>query len=257
MNRYELNVHNLPRDVAEQDLAGSVVIVIDVLRATSTICQAIASGAREVMPCLEIDEALAAADAAGRSSVILGGERKGGKIPGFDLGNSPSEYTLEAVRGRKVIITTTNGTRALHFARMAKRVLVGSFLNLSAVVASVRGEARIDILCAGTDGQMTMEDFLAAGAIVYGLCQPIGTFCTNWNMNYMAHAARDEWDLLEFYAEHTGQKLIEHLAIELQGTQGGSNLLGIGLGRDLVDCAQIDRLSVAPALDVANWRITA
>src|SRR5262245_50233233 len=146
MNRHELNVHNLPWDVAEENLADSVVVVIDLLRATSTICQAIASGASEVIPCLEIDDALAAAEAAGRSNVVLGGERKGGKIPGFDLGNSPSEYTTEVVRGRKVIITTTNGTRALHHARLARRILVSAFTNLSAVIASIEDEPRVDIL---------------------------------------------------------------------------------------------------------------
>jgi 2-phosphosulfolactate phosphatase len=247
----------LPRDVAEQYLTGSVVIVIDVLRATSTICQAIAAGASTVIPCLEIEEALMAADAAGRSSVILGGERKGSKIPGFDLGNSPSEYAPDAVRGRTVVITTTNGTRAMHHARMAKRVLVASFLNLSAVVASVKDETRLDILCAGTDGEMTMEDFYAAGAIVLSLCQPVGSICKNWNMNEMAHAARDEWDLLQFHAGYIGLDLTELLAAVLRDTQGGLNLLGIGLHRDLVDCAQIDRLSVVPELNVAKWRITA
>jgi len=251
-----LNVHCLPRDVAEEALAGSTVVVIDLLRATSTICQALASGAREVIPFLEVEEAVTAAEAAGRSEVVLGGERKGGKIPGFDLGNSPSEYTPEAVRGRKVIITTTNGTRALHHARLARRVLVGSFMNLSAVVESIENEARVEILCAGTDAEMTMEDFLVAGAIVHRLCQPIGSFCINWHMNEMAHAARDEWELFAFHAEYIRQNLIDYLAANLRLTQGGRNLLGIGLNRDLVDCAQIDRLTVVPELDVQHWRIT-
>ena len=97
---------------------------------------------------------------------MLGGERRGKRIEGFDLGNSPAEYTPEAVGGRRVFITTTNGTRALHHARLARRVVVGAFVNLSAVVASVRDEPRVDILCAGTDGSETREDILAAGAIV-------------------------------------------------------------------------------------------
>jgi 2-phosphosulfolactate phosphatase len=254
MNRHELNVHNLPRDVAEAELAGSVVVVIDLLRATSTICQAIALGASEVIPCLEIEDALAAADAAGRSNVVLGGERKGGKIPGFDLGNSPSEYTPEAVRGRKVIITTTNGTRALHHARLARRILVGAFMNLSAVIASIEDERRVDILCAGTDGGSTREDILAAGAVADGLARASDG---RWQMSGAATLARNEWLAVVKNAQAAGRPINEQLAIELRDTQGGRNLLGINLGHDLVDCAQIDRLNVVPELDVAKWRITA
>src|SRR4051812_28694357 len=120
MQEHYLNVHNLPEEVDERKLAGSAVVVIDVLRATSTICQALASGAREVVPFVEIDEALAAANKVGRKNVVLGGERRGVMIDGFDLGNSPSDYTRNAIQGRPVFITTTNGTRALQHARLAK-----------------------------------------------------------------------------------------------------------------------------------------
>src|SRR6188768_1522893 len=97
-----IRVHNLPGDVDARELAGSTVIVIDLLRATTTICQALASGATEVVPFREIDEALAAAAKVGRDQVVLGGERGGLRIAGFDLGNSPKEYTPEAVGGRRV-----------------------------------------------------------------------------------------------------------------------------------------------------------
>src|SRR5262245_11827481 len=93
MSNRMLSVHHLPRHGIEQGLAGSAVIVIDVLRATSTICTALANGALEVVPFLEIENALKAAKAANPDEIVLGGERKGGKIPGFDVGNSPSEYT--------------------------------------------------------------------------------------------------------------------------------------------------------------------
>jgi 2-phosphosulfolactate phosphatase len=227
--------------------------VIDLLRASSTICQAIASGAREVVPFLEVDQALAAAEAAGRSRVVLGGERKGAKIPGFDLGNSPAEYTPEAVRGRRVFITTTNGTRALDHARLAKRVLVGALVNLSAVVESIKGESRVDILCAGTDGGATREDILAAGAMTNRLADLLGPSC---QINQQAAAAQREWDEAIERAKSSGRSINDQLAIELRDSQGGRNLLGIGLDHDLVDCAQIDRLSVVPELDIRNWRIT-
>ena len=253
MYDHQLRVHNLPRHVAEQDLAGSVVIMIDLLRASSTICQALASGACEVVPFLEIEEAFVAAEKAGRSEILLGGEREGGRIPGFDLGNSPCDYTPDVVAGRRVFFTTTNGTRALHLARLARRILVGAFVNLSAVVASVRNEPRVDILCAGTGGGETREDILAAGAMANRLADLWGGSC---EFNVEANAARSVWAKVLANAQASGRPLDEQVAIELQDTQGGRNLLGIGLNRDLVDCAQIDRLSVVPELDVRAWRIT-
>src|SRR5689334_6813737 len=190
MTQQRINVHYLPTEVDERELEGSAVAVIDVLRATSTICQALASGACEVVPFVEIDEARAAAERAGRANVVLGGERKGLPIDGFDLGNSPAEYSANRVGGRSVYITTTNGTRALQHARLAKRVVAASFLNLSAVVASLRNEPKVDMLCAGTDGTNTSEDILLAGAIVWRLTEgdarpPV--------MNEQARAARREW----------------------------------------------------------------
>src|SRR5262245_64673230 len=113
MSEQRIHVYYFPNEVAERQLQGSAVAVIDVLRATSTICQALASGAREVVPFVEIDEARAAAERAGRANVVLGGERKGLPIDGFDLGNSPAEYSASRVGGRAVYITTTTGTRAL------------------------------------------------------------------------------------------------------------------------------------------------
>jgi 2-phosphosulfolactate phosphatase len=253
MNDHQLGVYNLPREVAEEDLSESVVIVIDLLRASSTICQAIASGASEVVPFLEVEETLAAAEKAGRSQVVLGGERAGGKIAGFDVGNSPCEYTTERVGGRRVFFTTTNGTRALHHARKARRILVGAFVNLSAVVASVQDEPQVEILCAGTGGKETREDVLAAGAMVHRLTEAQGDGA---KLNDAAKSARRQWQAVIDAAKAGDRGLAEQLAIELRDTQGGRNLLGIGLDRDLVDCAQIDRLNVVPRLDVERGRIT-
>jgi len=248
-----LNVHRLPRHVDQHALADSVVVVIDVLRATSSICQAIASGAAEVMPFLEIDKAVAAANRLGRENVVLGGERKGGRIDGFDLGNSPRDYTPAAVGGRSVLITTTNGTRALAHAREARRVLVGAIVNLSAVVASIKDEPRIDILCAGTDGKETGEDILAAGGMVDQLCKLPSAH--DWQLNDAAVAARRDWAFVVEKAQVAGRPLAEQLAIELRETPGGRNLIGIGLDADLVDCAELDRLKIVPELDISSWRI--
>jgi 2-phosphosulfolactate phosphatase len=226
-------------------LADSVVVVIDLLRASSTICQALAAGATEVVPFLEVNDALAAAATAAaagdRAKIVLGGERDGRRIDGFDLGNSPAEYMPQTVAGRRVLLTTTNGTRALWHARLARRVLIGSFVNLSAVAASVQDEPRVDILCAGTGGQQTREDILAAGAIVEKLCSRDEAA---WNLNDAGAAARRDW-----------QSRSDHLVTELRTTPGGRNLLAIGLDADLVDCAQIDKLNIVPELNVHAWRI--
>lgn len=253
MPAQQLNVFNLPGHVGEQELAGSTVIVIDLLRATTTICSALAAGASEVIPFREIEETLAAAQKVGRDKVILGGERGGTRIDGFDLGNSPAEFTREAVGGRPVYITTTNGTWALHHARLARRVLVGAIVNLSAIVESVKDEPRVDILCAGTGGEETLEDILCAGAMVERLTSLGGK---DYKLNDAAAAAAREWRMLVGKADLTGHSLTEQLALKLRETLGGRNLIEVGNDGDLPDCAAIDRLSIVPELDVAGWRIT-
>ncbi len=250
-----LRVHKLPRDVREDELAGSCVVVIDLLRATSTICQALASGAREVVPFVEIDDAVAAANAAGRADVVLGGERRGGKIPSFDVGNSPAEYTPAIVAGKRVFITTTNGTRAMYHARRASRIVLGCFLNLSAVVASIKNEPRIDILCAGTDGSETGEDILAAGSVVQSWIH-MKAECDPLPIGDNEVVAAAGWHIIEMKANIHGRSISDELALALRDTHGGRNLIGIGLDQDLVDCAQIDRYNIVPELDVDNWRIT-
>jgi 2-phosphosulfolactate phosphatase len=252
MSEQRLNVQNLPQEIDAQELSASTVIVVDLLRATTTICFALAAGASEVVPFRTIEETLAAADLLGREKVVLGGERGGRRIAGFDLGNSPREYTPQAVRGRPVYITTTNGTRALFHARFARRVLVGSIVNLSAVVASVKDEPHIDILCAGTDGRETREDILAAGAMVHELrSSASGRF----QASSKAERALAEWQRLLQSARDSNRTESKQLAIVLRETQGGRNLLEIGLDQDLVDCAEIDRLTIVPVLDIAAWRI--
>jgi 2-phosphosulfolactate phosphatase len=253
MHDRQLNVHPLPALVAENALAGGTTAVIDLLRATSTICQALASGAVEVVPFLEIVDARAAAEAAAdRDQILLGGEREGKRIEGFDLGNSPAEYMPEVVAGRRVFLTTTNGTRALDHARCARRIVIGALVNLSAVIASLRRESRIDILCAGTNGEVTREDLLVAGAIVEGL---VTEGDADWRLNESAEAARRDWQRVVAAAGAADRSLSEYLAAELQDTPGGRNLLSIDMDRDLAACARIDAVDVLPELDVREWQI--
>lgn len=155
-----------------RDLSKSVCVVFDVLRATSTMVTALANGAKAVIPVAEISEALAIRQQ--RPDVLLAGERGGvritasltGSVP-FDLGNSPREFTRKAVEGRTIVTTTTNGTRALRACAHAKRVLLGSFLNLRATADFVGKEVCSDLLlvCGGTHEEAAYEDVLCAGAL--------------------------------------------------------------------------------------------
>src|SRR5690606_7749604 len=127
----------------------------DVLRATTTIVEALAAGAASVAPCLTIDDARQRRAELDGGEAILGGERGGRPIEGFDLGNSPAEYTAQRVSGRSVVLTTTNSTKALLHCRAASEILVAGFVNLSVVVERLRDVSRtlaINIVCAGTDG---------------------------------------------------------------------------------------------------------
>jgi 2-phosphosulfolactate phosphatase len=253
-----LDVHYLPQFVAEADLAGEVVVVIDQLRASSTICQALASGAADVTAFLEVGEAVRAAQQlrnheAG-AEVLLGGERGGKRIDGFDLGNSPTEYTPDRVFGRRLFFTTTNGTMALRHTRLARRVLVGSALNLGRVVAELRGEQYAHILCAGTNGHVSRDDQLIAGAIAHGLAEAPGQPREG---NPAADAVVREWQELLTTARALGRTAADQLAIELRDTPGGKNLIEIGMDGDLAVCAEIDALRVLPVYDPGSGRVTA
>lgn len=147
-----------PADLA----AASTAIVVDVIRATSTIVEALASGYERVFCCAEVDQATDFR--AAREEGVLGGERNAIAIPGFDLGNSPSEYT--APIGKSVILTTTNGTRAIVAAGThCERVLIGSLLNLNAVVESANGSGDVVVVCAGKEGAFVLDDAYCAGRV--------------------------------------------------------------------------------------------
>jgi 2-phosphosulfolactate phosphatase len=156
----------------QRDLSQTVCVVFDVLRATSSIVTALANGAAAVIPVREISEALAWRQKL--PDVLLAGERDGVRILGrqsggidFDLGNSPREYTAEKVRGKTIVTTTTNGTWALRSCAAANKVLIGSFLNLTATVRELERLAPDQLLLigAGTYEQSALEDILAAGAV--------------------------------------------------------------------------------------------
>ena len=245
-----LAAHFLPELTSPAELAGGTVAVIDVLRATTTITQALASGASEVIPCLEIDEARRVAARLPTGRAVLGGERGGLRIAGFDLGNSPSEYTIEAVGGRTVVCTTTNGTKAMLACREARRVVVAALVNLGAVCRALAGEEVIHLLCAGTRGRITREDVLTAGGIA---CLLTAEDPSAFELNDEAAIAKSAW--LEATGGASADVSRSRLVTELHRSQGGRDLAAIGLDHDIVDVAQLDRLDCVGELDLAAWSI--
>jgi 2-phosphosulfolactate phosphatase len=246
-----LSVHYLPQFVAETDLAGATVVVIDLLRASTTICQALASGARDVTAFLEVGDVVRAVEGLDRAELVLAGERHCTRIEGFDLGNSPAEFTPDEVFDRRVFFTTTNGTRAFQHARLAAKVVVGAAVNLSAVVDAIAADEAVHLLCAGTNGHVTREDQLAAGAIGSELLT-----CGPRELNDQARQVLGEWQELLTTARALGRTPSEQFTLELHDTAGAKNLLAIGMEADLARCAAIDALDVVPVYNPATGRLT-
>ncbi|MBX3413378.1 MAG: 2-phosphosulfolactate phosphatase [Pirellulales bacterium] len=260
----QLSVHFLPALVPEEALAGASVVVIDVLRASTTITHALEAGAERVLPCVDIDEARRVASALPVGTVVLGGERGGLPIEGFHFGNSPREFCSEHVRGKTVVFTTTNGTRAMAKARFAREVLVGSFVNAAAIVRRLLSAPQMHLLCAGSGGEITREDVLAAGLMVARL---IGNAEGDLELqNDEARLAREVW-LQAAGARTSDWQSASPVAASLANTawledllrdsKGGRNLARIGLAADIADAARLDRFELVPVLDLAQGAITA
>jgi 2-phosphosulfolactate phosphatase len=182
----------------------------------------------------------------------LGGERGGLAIEGFDLGNSPAEYTRDVVAGRSVVLTTTNGTKALLHSRQASSIVLAAFVNLSAVCDHLLEIARrtgIDVICAGTDSHITREDVLLAGAIAERLAD-----AADWQLDDAAALARDAWTAVWRDAADSARHA--RLTAALGASRGGRNLIAIGMDRDLETAAQIDRFNIVPKFDSSTGAVT-
>jgi 2-phosphosulfolactate phosphatase len=249
-----LNVYALPRMASPEELAGGTAVVIDVLRATTTVVHAVASGAREVIPCLEVEEARRIAAGFPPGGAVLGGERKGLPIEGFDLGNSPSEYTPQTVGGRTVVFTTTNGTPAMAACRHAEQVLIGAFVNARAIVERLTGRERLYLVCSGTRGEIGRDDVLMAGLLVERLQRQSGT---TYQLNAQAITARENW-LSSFsvpVAVDAEPMDPELLIRELRKSPGGRNLTAIGREDDIAAAAELDRFDCVPEMDPKTMHI--
>lgn len=248
-----LNVYALPSFAAPRDLEGGTAVVIDVLRASTTVVYALEAGAEEVIPCVEVADARRIARELSPSYVVLGGERHGLPIEGFDLGNSPEDYTPERVAGKVVIFTTTNGTRAMVCAKSAARILIGAFVNATALYQRLLGEDQIHLICAGTEGQFSRDDILLAGLLVTRL-ERAGM---GYQLNAQAITARENWLSSFALPQSLGAEPLEpeRLAEELYKSPGGRHLADLGLDEDILVAAEIDRFDCVPELEPESFRI--
>ena len=242
----KLEIVFAPNAITPAELAGRTVVVVDILRATTSIAVALANGAKAVLPAASTEEALRIAQNLERDAVVLAGERKSVRIPGFALGNSPAEFGAEAVGGKTIVMTTSNGTQALIAAQGAREVIAAAAVNFGAVVARARAaleqQGDLLILCAGGDRQFALEDAFAAGRLAKVLLPEGGLKAVEIN-----DAAVAALELARHYGERWGRAL--------KASAHGRELAALGFRADLDACAAQDTHPVLPLY--ADRRITA
>jgi 2-phosphosulfolactate phosphatase len=222
-------------EVAPADVSGRVVAMIDVLRASTTIAVALANGAKTVIPFESSEDVIVRSKSFTKSEVKLAGERKMHTIPGFDLGNSPREFTREAVEGKTVLLSTTNGTAALMSVNGARDTVVASYVNFSPVVAllrsALRGGADVAFLCAGHDRHFSLEDAVCAGKFARAVTKDLAGV----NINDGAYAA----GMLDVRYD-------ENRARVFADSEHGRALAEAGFADDLVVAGTLDAYPVVP-----------
>jgi 2-phosphosulfolactate phosphatase len=206
---------------------------MDILRATSVIVHAISQGASEIIPLATVEEAFRMAKAFPRGFVMLGGERENKEIPGFDLGNSPREYVAERMKGKKLVLTTTNGTKAFHAVSSGKEILAGSFFNIAAVAQRcLELDRDLFIFPSGDKGNFSLEDSLCGGMLIDLILRNERKQIFLTDASYCAQILYQRFkdNLLEaFHLSHHGKELMDR-----------------GFKDDLAYCAQIDVTPVVP-----------
>lgn len=209
----------------------AIVVVVDVLRATSSICVAFANGADHVIPVKTIEESLAYKE----SGYIIAAERNGEMIEGFDCGNSPFSYMGDKIKGSKIAVTTTNGTQAINAAKKAHKVVIGSFLNLDLLAKwLIEQNKNVICLCAGWKNKFNMEDTLFAGALVALLRAAPGFECfcdSSIAAEHLYNLARK--DLVGFLSNSSHRKRLARLNIE----------------KDVEYCLTLNQANVIPVLE--------
>jgi 2-phosphosulfolactate phosphatase len=208
-----------------------IVVIIDIFRATSSICYGIENGAIAIIPVSEVEECAAYREKG--LDYLLAAERDGKVVEGFDFGNSPFSYTPEKVGGKTVVLTTTNGTHALHLSRSAKKIVVGSFLNLTALCNWLKKQdENVLLVCAGWKNNFNLEDTLFAGAVIEQLKE------FDFKLDDAAIAANDLYQI--------GKHDINQY---LKKTSHSERLKKLGIEKDIEFCLQVDLTTVIPILD--------
>jgi 2-phosphosulfolactate phosphatase len=223
-----------PSEITEPAVRDKTVAVIDVLRACSTIAFAMSRGCERIVPVASVEAAMNLASSLEKKVTLLGGEREGKRIDGFDLGNSPLEYTTEVVKGKAVVLATTNGTKAITMSQGAREILVASFVNMASVVerASALEGGPLTVVCAGEVGRFALEDAVCAGMLIERLGEK-----TAVELNDGAHAARC------LYRQNK-----DSIPELLKECEHGRYLDSLGFAKDLDICSRVDSLSILPVV---------
>ncbi len=230
----KIDCYFTPEPVDELALRDRTVVAIDVLRASTTIITALGNGAREVIPALTVESAMKIAGNLGSGQALLGGERNGKIIAGFHLGNSPAEYTAPRVQGKSIIFTSTNGSQAMVKARHAAELMIGAFVNMSAVTSLSRERTRdLVLLCSGRNGGFSLEDTVCAGMLIARVSEKRDASLSDSAVAAVALYRRFGRGILRM----------------MRNSDHGRYLEEIGFGADIRYCASIDSVPVVPLLD--------
>lgn len=208
-----------------------IVVIIDIFRATSSICYGIDNGAEAIIPVAQVEECAAYREKG--TDYLLAAERDGQVVEGFDFGNSPFSYTAEKVAGKTIVLTTTNGTHALHLSRQAKKVVIGSFLNLTSLSNWLKDQhENILLVCAGWKNNFNLEDTLFAGAVVHQIKDQ-----GNYKTDDSAIAAYDLFTLAQ-----------NDIPAYLSKTSHSERLKKLGIEEDIAFCLNVDLTTAIPVL---------
>ncbi|MCX6152124.1 MAG: 2-phosphosulfolactate phosphatase [Ignavibacteriales bacterium] len=239
----KININFSPSLVEELYFAGKNTVVIDVLRATTTIVEALKNGAKEVIPVSTFEFAQKASGSFFGGQTLLGGERNTKKIEGFNLGNSPLEYTKDVVNGKSIILFTTNGSKSIVKAKFSKNLFICSFINLHTVAKHTAQLGNdLEILCAGRNGGFSIEDSVCAGKLV-------AEILTHNSEAVLTDSAKAGLVLSKSY----GKSLLKIL----KESEHGKILVANGFMDDVKYCAQVGIIDLLPVYSEGTIKIPA
>jgi len=234
-NSNTLDVFFSSQSFHEEELRKKVVVVIDVLRASSTIITALMNHAKGIIPVEDMGEASRISQSVDSDNILLCGEKDGVKIEGYDLGNSPFEYSEDIIKNKTLIFNTTNGTKAIKKTVGALKLYIGTFLNLSTIVHTLNSEDKdIVLVCAGWRGRMAIEDLLFAGNVIYNLFD-----------GKLPPDARDGAKV----AFGLYDKFRDNIPEVIHSSNHAVRLKHIAGEKDIDYCAQTDICDILPVLD--------